>query len=190
MINDRYPKMFCSEPLSKIENYDDAVSDDTCTWDCHHKLEIVGNREVSVEELKREGKYYNRPANELIFMKHNEHMSLHLSVRNIGNDYFKGHHFSDEAKQKLSNAMTGKTSGFKGKHHSEESKKKLSLAHKGMKLTDEHKRKIADSVGKAKIGNTNVRGKKWFNDGVRSIRAFECPVGFVAGRIYARREVS
>ena len=186
MINERYPKAFCSESLSKIENYDVAVADKTQTWDCHHRAEIVGNREVSSEELKQKGLYYNRPASELIFMKRSDHMSLHLSIRNIGNTYFKGHKLSEESKQKLSDAMRGKPSAFKGKHHSEESKQKLSIAHKGKTLSTEHKQKIGEKIGKLKIGNTNVRGKKWFNNGIKSVRAFECPEGFRAGRIYNR----
>lgn len=36
------------------------------------------------------------------------------------------------------------------------------------------------------IGNTNTKGKKWFNDGTISTMAFECPDGFVEGRIYRR----
>lgn len=186
MINIRYPKAFCSESLSKIENYDAAISDKTQTWHCHHRAEIVGTKEVSTKELKEKGLYYNRPASELIFMRPQEHRSLHLSVRNIGNDYFKGHHLSDEAKQKLSIAMSGKPSAFKGKHHSEEAKQKLSEAHKGKSLSVEHKHKIGETIGKLKVGNTNVRGKKWFNDGTKSVRAFECPEGFKAGRIYKR----
>ena len=49
-----------------------------------------------------------------------------------------------------------------GKHHTEETKKKIAEAHKG---------------------NTNTRGKRWFNNGKENIRAKECPDGFVPGML-------
>ena len=50
----------------------------------------------------------------------------------------------------------GKPSGMKGKHLSEETRKKMSESRKC---------------------------KYWYNNGVKSIRAIECPEGFVKGRI-------
>ena len=70
-------KYFCSEPLYHIENYYRAVTDKTQTWHCHHKLEISLQR--SKKELIELNLYYNRPANELIFMTPQEHYALHHS---------------------------------------------------------------------------------------------------------------
>lgn len=67
----------------QIENYELAKADDFKGWHCHHRLETHtadGNRrkvDLSREELIAMNMYYNRPANELIFMKAGEHISLH-----------------------------------------------------------------------------------------------------------------
>lgn len=67
----------------QIENYELAKADDFKGWHCHHRLETHtadGQRrkvDLSREELIAMNMYYNRPANELIFMKAGEHISLH-----------------------------------------------------------------------------------------------------------------
>ena len=94
-----------------------------------------------------------------------------------------GKHFSEESKKKISETEKGKkiseeskkkmSESKKGKHRSEETKKKLSEANKGKKLSEETKMKI----GAAK------KGMCWFNNGEKCVRAYECPPGFVPGRI-------
>lgn len=63
---------------------------------------------------------------------------------------------------------TGDKNPFYGQHHSEEIRKKIS-----------------DS----KKGNTSIKGQKFFNDGTKNVVAFECPEGFVPGRLYQRRTI-
>ena len=148
---------YCAEP-EKIENYEKAKADNFKGWSCHHRLETHnsdGERrlvDITVAELKALGMYYNRPAEELIFLPVGEHTSLH-----------------DE----------GENHPMYGKHHSAESKQKSSEAHKGKKFSEEHKKKI----GGAQKGNKNVRGTHWYNNGKISKRAYECPEGFVPGRL-------
>lgn len=62
-------------------------------------------------------------------------------------------------------------------------------------LSDEHKAKIStacktvdhsnaiEAMHNSLISNTNVRGKKWYNNGITSVMAFECPEGYVPGRL-------
>ena len=70
------------------------------------------------------------------------------------------HKPSEESKKKMSEAKKGKHLGkdnsFYGKRHSEESKKKMSEANKG---------------------------KHWYNNGKENRFCFECPDGFVTGRL-------
>lgn len=109
---------------------------------------------------------------------------------------FTGHHHSEESKLKTSLAISGSNNGMYGKHHSEETKKKMSqkafghkrclghhqseeskvknrLAHLGKHPSEESRKKMSQSR----------KGQHWFNNGITSTRAFECPEGFVPGRL-------
>lgn len=66
----RYCKNF-----KEIENYDKMINDKNNYYDCHHRLEIELN--LSKQELIERGLYWNRPANELIFLTKHEHKILH-----------------------------------------------------------------------------------------------------------------
>ena len=73
---------YCSD-TENIENYELAKADDFVNWDIHHRLEthtsdgIRRTVPLSSKELIALGTYYDRPASELIFLKHGDHMRLH-----------------------------------------------------------------------------------------------------------------
>ena len=68
----------------------------------HHRREIkLDGTRVSIQELKDQGLYYDRPASELVFMRFGEHTTLHRT----------GKHHSAETLQKMSKARKGKTLG-------------------------------------------------------------------------------
>lgn len=154
MICEYTVNRFCSEDITLIENYYDAVNDTTQTWDCHHKNEVFRGIGVPRELLIDIGLYYDCPANELIFLPHAEHQRLH----------FKGKHLSEETKRRISASKKGKTlpprseahkrkiseskMGKKRKPHSEETKRKISEAKKGKTLppkSEEHRRKLSEA---------------------------------------------
>lgn len=178
MINLRCTKAYCKD-FEKIENYEEAVNDKSETWDCHHRLEAV----FTLVELKRAGWYLDRKPEELIFIRRSEHRNnpdLHIGVRR-NHEVRRGKKrkpLSAETKAKISAAL-------KGKKLSEEHAAKVAFAHKGKKHTEETKRKVS----KALKGNQHVKGKLWYNNGIKSVMAFECPEGFVKGRIYRRKSV-
>lgn len=62
-----------------IENYEIAKADNFKGWSCHHRLELHPDNSIRFirESLKRLGLYLNRPANELIFLKQDEHARMH-----------------------------------------------------------------------------------------------------------------
>ena len=97
MINERCAKSYCCEDLSLIENYDKAIADATQTWDCHHRGEILPCGRFSIDDLKKFGLYFNRPASELIFLTHSEHRHLHT----------KGVTLSEATKKAVSKALKG-----------------------------------------------------------------------------------
>ena len=179
MINERYVREFCCEDASKIENYNEAVSDTTQTWHCHHRMETDCATILIKEYLIENGLYYNRPASELILLTQHEHMSLHCSIRNNGNTYNKGKKLSKEQIEKISLRMNGK-------HFSYEIRQRMSNSKKGKK-THEWTYEQRTKVSNANKGNKNCVGKKWWNNGVISVRSEECPEGFRPGRIYKRK---
>jgi len=128
MISLKKVNKYCNN-YTEIENYNEAVSDKIELWDCHHKKEIDENKPSKI--LIEEGLYYNRPPEELIFIKHDEHQRLH----NIGKV------FSEETKRKMSESAK--------KRCTEEWKRNISKIHKGKKLkplSEEHKRKMSKSL--------------------------------------------
>ena len=79
MICEYYAKKYCCEDLRLIENYELAVNDNTQTWECHHRGEVLPCGRFSRDDLKKFGLYYNRPAAELIFLTSTAHRLLHLN---------------------------------------------------------------------------------------------------------------
>ena len=199
-------KRYCKN-YQDIENYEKALADDFKGWECHHRLETHtpdGERrlvDITADELKALDMYYNRPADELIFMTIYEHSRLHMKGKHLseetrkkigaaskGNKNALGYRHTDEAKNKIAEAMKGENNPFYGKHHTEESKKKNAEAHKGKHLgkdnpfygkhhSDELKKKLSE------INKVRMKGMRFFNNGIINIRAKECPEGFVPGRI-------
>ena len=141
MINVYYAKRFCKEDISKIENYDKAISDTTKMWHCHHRTEIWWN--CSKKDLIENECYYNRKACELIFLTPAEHKRLHNvnksdETRRKMSESLKGHKCNEETKRKISDAN-------KGKIRSEEQRNNISTSLKGRTLSEEHRRKIGEA---------------------------------------------
>lgn len=135
-----------------IENYEEALNDETQVWDVHHRIEVSEDGEHTLftpKSLIEKGLYYGRPPEELIFLTKKDHMKLHngtIEQKEKRKVKHKKHRpYSDEYKMQISETMKGNTNR-KGKHCSEETKKKLSETHKGKIFTEEHKRKMSESL--------------------------------------------
>ena len=74
MIDEKKAKKYCCEDIENIQNYEEAINDKDY-WCCHHILEI--NADLSKEQLKEQNLWYDRPAQELMFIHHIEHKNLH-----------------------------------------------------------------------------------------------------------------
>ena len=171
---------FCSEPLDKIEHYEEALAENFKGWCIHHRREIQpdGTR-VSRQELKDNGLYYDRPASELIFMRKREHHSLHNADE--GNFWF-GKSMPEEVKNKISHTRLQKiangeikvdTSGL----HTPEVRSKISIAAKERFIDKKNhpmygKHQSEESHQKNSLAHI---GKHWWNDGVSCKHAKECP---------------
>ena len=170
MINKYQVLNFCKEDISKIKNYDKAIADTTQTWECHHMTETWWN--CSRQDLIDNECYYNRKACELIFLTKAEHRRLHYKGRALTeetrrkmSESHKGHSVSDESRRKISETKKGQPSPMKGKIHSEESLRKMSESHKGHPPTK------------------GSKGMHWYNNGKVNKFSYECPEGYIKGRL-------
>ena len=174
-------KQYCKD-FENIENYQKAKADNFVGWDCHHRLETHnsdGERravDITAAELIALGMYYHRPASELIFLRKGEHTSL----RKV----------SSATRKKISEAKKGKPGPNKGKQFSAETRNKMSEKAKGRLHTEETRKKMSEAH---KGRSSGMKGKHHSEEsrkkmseahkGEISIRAKECPEGFVPGRI-------
>lgn len=189
-------KEYCCEDISLIENYDIAVNSPD-KYDCHHRLEIQNGKEISVKELKELGLYYNRPANELIFITHNEHTAMHGKFRcvNKGSPANKGKHYFNNGEVEIfanecpegfvlgrlprSKEWSEKISLSRLSNpipQTEELLLKLRNSHLGNKLTEQSKQKLSKEF----------QGRKFYNNGIINVFVKECPEGFIPGRIHRK----
>lgn len=196
-VNFNGVRKFCCEDISLIENYDKAITDKTKTWDCHHRLEShTSDGElrfifITSDELKALDLYYQRPASELIFLTCKEHRLLHnndIIVCRKRSKTNKGLCFYNNGiievkrescpegfnKGRLESVVKKSSEKHKGLKHSEESKKYLSEKFKGRFVSKETREKKSNSI----------KGLKFFTNGKETIRARECPEGYVPGRHY------
>ena len=175
-------KRYCKD-FENIENYEKAKKDGFVGWCVHHRLEThtsEGERravDITAAELLALDMYYHRPAEELIFLTSREHNLLHHKgkfaseeTKNKLREAHKGKKLSEEHKKKIAEAK-------KGKKFSEEHKKRLREAKKGKKLSKETRQKISEA------NRINRTGRHWYNNGKENKFCYECPDGFVPGRL-------
>ena len=156
MINIIEAQKYCKEDISKIKNYDKAISDDTQTWDCHHMTETWWN--CSKQDLIDNECYYHRKACELVFLTHAEHTKLHnkgkkhsSETRRKMSDSHKGKVISKETCKNMSKSHKGKSSPRKGVTLSDDTRRKISESLKGKKkkpFSEEHRKKISEAAKK------------------------------------------
>ena len=79
MLNEFCAKRYCSEDISLIENYQQAISDEERMWDIHHRSECdsEGRTLFTGKQLIDMGLYFKRPASELVFVTRSMHSKLH-----------------------------------------------------------------------------------------------------------------
>lgn len=129
MIGKYNPNRFCSESIENIENYAQAIADNEHVWELHHRGEILPCGVFSKSDLMKFGLYLNRPASELVFLRHDEHRRLHRCGRKLGED----------SRRKVSEAR-------KGMKFNKEHCRRISESKLGKPQSEEHKIKISESL--------------------------------------------
>lgn len=83
MINEKKAKGYCSQDISLIENYHQAVWDPYEKWEIHHRKECNddGKTLFTQKQLIEMNRYYKRPAEELIFVTRAMHSKIHREMR-------------------------------------------------------------------------------------------------------------
>ena len=87
MINEKCAKHYCSEDISLIENYQEAIADKERMWDIHHRRECdeEGRTLFTKKQLIEMNLYYKRPAEELMFVTRSMHWKIHREqMQNCG----------------------------------------------------------------------------------------------------------
>lgn len=153
MISEQLALAYCSGDISKIENYEQAKNDKTQTWHIHHRAEILPCGRFSRDNLIKYRLYYQRPANELIFLTRAEHTRLHRYGTKFSTQ--QREYISIKTKEGMKSVPREKLQGmlgrdgclnpFFGRHHTEETKKKISEAGLGRKQSESTKIKRANS---------------------------------------------
>lgn len=157
----RNAQKYCSEDLSLIENYELAKNDPTPNkWCIHHRDEckvlpsgIIVCR--TMEELIENGRYYNCPANELIFLTQSEHWKLHHKMGSI--DYDK---VATSTKEAMKTVSKDKLTYWKGKKQTDEQKQK--------KIQKMHERRAAYLEYKANGGELKWNEFQKWNNGKKA----------------------
>lgn len=98
-------------------------------------------------------------------------------TKNKISNSLQGHILSKETKDKMSKAHKGKPRV----KHSEETKQKISEAHKG-KTFKKSKGYSHTEETKLKMSISRV-GKHYYNNGVICVLSYDCPEGFVKGKL-------
>lgn len=103
-----------------------------------------------------------------------------LEVMNVA-EHTRLHHLhskhSEETKKKISNSNKGKKRQY---CRTEEYRKKMSLAQKEHLVSEETRKKISEGH---KGKHSCAKGRHWYNNDKEQVFTFECPEGFVKGRL-------
>ena len=113
MINEIHSKRYCSEDISLIENYHQAIADKERKWEIHHRRECddEGRTLFTCKQLIKMNLYFNRPADELVFVTRSMHKKIHREQMQNGGKI--GGKIAGKIAGKKNGAINGKKGAIK-----------------------------------------------------------------------------
>lgn len=211
-------KEFCCEDISLIENYDIAISSNDkyhCHHRLEIQDNCIVSREFLIENNLY---YHRPANELIFLTEkehkrlHSNNMSMEWHKRI--SESLIGHSVDNETRFKISESNKGKSRN-KEIVRSNETRQKISATKTGvsLNLTDEERKRRSDffkennpSKSRDMKGKNNPRfgikvpeeqkkrqsekmkGRHWYNNGEITISAFDCPDGFVKGRLNGGRK--
>lgn len=129
---------------------------------------------------------------DVIELTRSEHKKIHMAIAKANNDTKKyGHPHTDEERKAIGDR-------FRGVPKTKEHKRKLSESNKGKqdqhgsnnpmygkKHSEESKKKMSASSHHLKTKGS--KGMHWYNNGTDNILAYDCPEGYIKGRLIIPR---
>ena len=169
-------------------SYEDHIKVHKLSILCASTPEMKSKMEFAVHRLLK-GNFYG--------MHHTEESKRKNAEKH------KGKHHTEETRRKMSEAHKGRTSPMKGRLQTKDAKEKISNKLKGLKKpkrTPQHCKHLSESLkGKyqqspefRRMNSERQKGHKWsngslgmhwYNNGKENRLTYECPEGFVKGRM-------
>lgn len=190
-----YSAVYCALISKRLNN---QITKDDCYCETHHiipKSEGGTNDKDNLVNLTAREHYIAHLLLARIYDDRNMWCAVQM-MRNGNKDDRKFRFNSrlyEHARKKrnaiISRSLKGKPHPWQiGRKHSDETRMKQSLSQKGKPRPWQIGRKLSDkaraNLEAHRNGNTYVRGKKWWNDGVNERRDFDCPGdGWKQGRV-------
>ena len=154
----------------------------------HHRLHWIGNTVNKGKQFSSEHRQKIAAALKGKHLSDETRQKISEALSGENHPLFGKHH-SAETRQKLSEALSGENNPFFGKHHSEETRQKISESNKGennpmfgkhrsaetsLKISAALKGKHHSEKTRQKLSEA-AKGKHWWNNGISSKHARECP---------------
>jgi hypothetical protein len=134
------------------------------------EMKLIGKKISNAIKGKKKGRrIFNVITNEIKVIKDNEPLPIGWQLyKNSGQSFY-----TEESKKKMSESAKKRgtpIAAFRDKH-----------GENNPMWGRKHSKKIKKSIGQ--LNRKNMLGRKWFNNGQKSILVYECPVGFNPGRL-------
>ena len=185
----KHIKLLCKTP-ELIENYNEAINDTTQMWDCHHRLEThFSDGTKRNEDDFLSGKELQDQ--NLYFHRPPEEL-IFLTKSEHRTLHNKDTKYRNKISETNKIKLKGENNGFYGKHHSQETLDKIADFNRNRHWFNNGTQEVFEyecPEGFISGRLCSNKDKHWFNNGKESILAYECPDGYILGKLDINNEL-